>query len=117
MNGPAADEEETCPLFMTRPPKNNAANSALDALAAIIDEDEKPATQAAQGTLTRRPKRSLGEVQVTMALTSVCGDVDEEETRRQRQRTDEPSAKRPAVRSSPAKVSVFPHAENGTRAL
>ena len=59
-------EEEDVPLFMTRAPEGS--NSGLQALAAIIDEDE-------DGDEVRAPpkgrrKRGIGEVQVAMALAS-----------------------------------------------
>ena len=56
---------EDAPLFMTRPP--SGTNSACDALAAMIDEDDAAPTQ----NIPARRKRGLGELQVHMALTSV----------------------------------------------
>ena len=84
-NAAAADDEAETPLFMTRPPA--APNAALDALAAIIDEDEGGEQSAADESAAapRRRKRGLGEVQVTLALTS-CDDVGLFESRRRRQR-------------------------------
>ena len=84
----AEDEDET-PLFMTKPPTKK--NAALDALAAIIDDDDDveaaPAAAAAGGG-GRRRKRGIGEVQVTLALTSV-DDCGVEQSRSRRQRMDE----------------------------
>ena len=77
MSGPAEadaeNEEDETPLFMTKPPTKK--NAALDALAAIIDDDddvEAAPAAAAAGSGGRRRKRGIGEVQVTLALTSVA---------------------------------------------
>jgi 2'-phosphotransferase len=60
-----AEEEET-PLFMSAAPRT--ANQALDAIAALIDEEEEAKT----GAPVSGRKRGMGELQVHMALTS-CG--------------------------------------------
>ena len=93
MSGPAEadaeNEEDETPLFMTKPPTKK--NAALDALAAIIDDDddvEAAPAAAAAGSGGRRRKRGIGEVQVTLALTSV-DDCGVEQSRSRRQRMDE----------------------------
>ena len=83
----AENEEDETPLFMTKPPTKK--NAALDALAAIIDDDVEAApAAAAAGSGGRRRKRGIGEVQVTLALTSV-DDCGVEQSRSRRQRMDE----------------------------
>jgi hypothetical protein len=54
---------ESCPLFMTEPPRRGATSHALDAIAALIDEPTGPGNAGGVG---------MGEIQVHMALSS-CG--------------------------------------------
>ena len=77
-------EEEDTPLFMTSMPTR--ANAGLDALAAIIDEDEEidvaaastadnggdppvPSLQVLQRPM--RKKRGIGAMQIALALTGL----------------------------------------------
>ena len=66
------EEEETCPLFMTRPPI--VSNVHIDALAAIIDEDDEGAQEASSsaGALPpRRKRRGIGAAQIAFCLSSL----------------------------------------------
>ncbi len=81
---PTEAEDET-PLFMSRPPAG--AHHALDALGALIDEEEDEA--AAEGAAQQQPaqarperagrkRAAVGEMQVRMALLSgPLGDASE----------------------------------------
>eukprot|EP00965_Chrysotila_dentata_P248879 6208588-Pleurochrysis_carterae.AAC.1 len=64
----AKDTLEDCPLFMTNPPKG--PNTALSAIAAIIDEDDGKKNPLRFSGRKRRVA-SLGETQVHMVLSSL----------------------------------------------
>lgn len=83
--------EEECPLFMTRAP--TAPVPALDALAALIDEDEE-VEEEVQPALSRNARKrkstGMGTMQVQLALSSVTGSADREVA----QQAHDPSGKR-----------------------
>ena len=67
--------DDTPALFLTRVPQR--PNDALDALAALIDEDEEGAAQPSHAP---RRKRGLGDAQVRLALAS-CEDARDDDGR------------------------------------
>lgn len=88
------------PLFMTRPPPG--ANSACDALAAIIDDED--------GVSGGRRKRGLGEIQVHMALTAVDDFGSAPCQKQQRQMATEDAMCIDASASTHVPVSMVPTA-------
>ena len=82
----SSSDIDEVPLFATRaPPTGSSLPPALQAIAALIDEDDAPAAH--------RPKRkfeqaSLGTAQVCLALTGLESGGDDAQPQQQRQRLD-----------------------------
>ena len=91
---PPAQPEDTTfedvPLFASQLPTNGQLTPALQAIAAVIDEEHPPRPEASRPS--KRKAESLGEAQVCMALTGLGSAAMGTETRSpaQRQRVQAP---------------------------
>ena len=102
-------------LFATSVPAGGLT-SELQALAAIIDEDEPVAAEKPASSSRKRKAASLGETQVELALLD-CQPCSSEIVQRQRTddgpKIDRQPAPTPMAVSDPPRTSVWPapHAE------
>ena len=72
---PAETDEQETPLFMTRMPIK--LNDALEAIAAIIDEEEVPTSSSvhsapASSNTSRKRRSGLGAAQVALSLSCIA---------------------------------------------
>lgn len=72
---PAEIEEQETPLFMTRMPSK--LNDALEAIAAIIDEEDVPTSSSvhsapASSNTSRKRRSGFGAAQVALSLSCIA---------------------------------------------